>query len=177
MPFGTATADPASIEVLPMHHLTGILLALAMTHAATGSALAGASGQPAAHAIADRLGDGVQIDPQSGEVRFSGKSYRGYYRAYACPDFAAARAVVRSIPPSDDRPETRARQIAAMQAAMRRRGCTPAKGRFRITLTGDDVRINHGYEAEENWVAAAALNIRGRALGLIIDASPYGPAQ
>lgn len=129
------------------------------------------------HAIADRLGDGVQIDRRSGEVRLSGKSHKGYVRAYACPSFAAARAVVKHIPAANDRAGTVDRQVTAMRAALRRQGCTAARGRFRITATGDDVWINHGYEAEENWVAAAARNIHGRSLGLVIDASPFGPVQ
>lgn len=136
-----------------------------------------ASEQHSLQAIAERLGEGIAIDSRTGEIRLSGKSHKGYYRAYACPSFAAARAVIGSVPKSDERQGTVARQVAAMRAALRRQSCSPARGRFGATAIGNDVWINHGYEAEENWVAVAARNVRGRTLGLVIDASPYGPVQ
>lgn len=127
--------------------------------------------------IADRLGEGVAIDARTGEIRLSGRSHKGYYRAYACPSFGAARAVIGSVPRPDERRGTVARQVSVMRAALHRQHCSPARGTFRATTLGPDVWINHGYEAEENWVAVAASNVRGGTLGLIIDVSPYGPVQ
>lgn len=130
-----------------------------------------------AQSIADKIGEGVNIDARTGEIRLSGRSDKGYYRAYACPSFAAARAVIGAVPRPNERRGTVARQVAAMRATLRRQGCSPARGRFRVTALGAEVWINHGYEAEENWVAVNANNVRGSALGLIIDVSPYGPVQ
>lgn len=144
---------------------------------AAGQAHAQRDDEEARRAAIESIAEGVIINQTTGEVRFSGAADNGYYRAYACPTFAAARAVVGEIPASSDRPGTVARQVEAMRAAIRRHGCSPARGTFRLTAAGPQIAINHGYEAEENWVALSARNIRDRGLGLIVDASPFGSTQ
>ena len=126
---------------------------------------------------AERIGEGVLIDRRTGEVRFSGRAHCSYVRAYACPHFDAAQSVIAAIPASGETAAFVARQVAAMRSALRRHGCSPARGTFYLTDAGAEVTINHGYEAEEVWIAASARNIHHRELGLIIDASPYGPTQ
>ena len=129
------------------------------------------------HSILDKLGDGVAMEARTGQIRFSGRADGNYYRAYACHGFATARAVIGAIPKADGQRGTVARQAAAMRTALRRLDCSPARGSFRVTALGPEVWINHGYEAEEDWLAVAAVNIRGRKLGLVIDVSPYAPIQ
>ena len=160
-----------------MKHISWLISALLATSATALCPPAIAAEGQGVQSIADKIGEGVNIDARTGEIRLSGRSDKGYYRAYACPSFAAARAVIGAVPRPNERRGTVARQVAAMRAALRRQNCSPARGSFRATALGPDVWINHGYEAEENWVAVAASNVRGDALGLVIDASPYGPVQ
>lgn len=125
----------------------------------------------------DRVGEAAVLEPGSDQIRLSGRSFDGYYRAYACPSFAAARAVIGAIPAPLERPGTVRRQVAAMKSALSRQHCAAAKGTFRILDAGEEVMINHGYEAEESWIALAASGAKGRKLGLVFDASPYAPGQ
>ncbi len=143
--------------------------------------LVGAQAQAAldkdAQIAVEKVSEGANIDPRTGSIRLSGKSDAGYIRAYACPSFAAARKVVSAIPASDERRGEAAQQVSAMRIALRRQGCAPAKGTFRLIAAGPEVLINHGYEAEEYWLALKAVNIHGKDLGLIFDTSPYAPLQ
>lgn len=160
-----------------MKRFTWTILNLALASASSLCVPANAGTTQDLKTIADRLGEGVAIDARTAQIQLSGKRFKSYYRAYACPNFAAASAVVSAIPKSADRSGTVARQVAAMRTALGKQGCTPARGSFWIMALGNNVRIDHGYEAEENWVAAQAHNKYGQELGLIIDTSPYGPVQ
>ena len=154
-----------------------IIAVCALLAAAFAVPVAAIAASPGTQAAIDKLGESMGIDNRTGEIKLSGQADKGYYRAYVCPTMAAASLTVRAIPKPSKRPGTVARQVAAMKAALRQQRCVPARGTFHVTGLGPEVMIEHGYEAEENWVAVEARNARGQVVGLIIDSSPYAPLQ
>lgn len=107
-----------------------------------------------------------------GVLQLRGQDENGYSRAWACPSFALARAVVALLQPGE---EPKAKTIAFADIR-RKAGCTAAKGRYQvIDAAPEAAMINWGYEAEEYWQALQARDAGGRDLGLVFDASPYAP--
>jgi len=155
-------------------HRTCALLAAVMCGVLT--APAGAA--PDARSVPLRKPDAAWLaihvpDGPNGAVTFSGRSHKGYYRAYACPDVAAATSVIAAIPDSTTQRATAAQQGVALKNALQAQKCAPAKGRYRIALIGAQAEINHGVEASEEWTAISAVDSEGRTIGLVFDASVY----
>lgn len=143
---------------------SGLSLALAAVVAACGSALA----QPQAALEAWK----TEVGAPDGIVTLTGRSHDGYYRAYVCADFDTASAVVRTVPLTGARGRSPAAQSAALQQALRRQGCRPAVGTFRVVALGTEAEINHGVEAAEFWTALDARS-GSISVGLVFDSSPY----
>lgn len=110
----------------------------------------------------------IEMGAPDGVITLSGKPHRGYHRAYQCARFAVARAVVTAVPSGRSTAQT-----AALKVALRRHGCTPARGTYQVHAVGREVEINHGPEASENWTALDAMTASGRRVGLVFDSSPY----
>ena len=142
--------------------------ALAMPAAAAPDARSAPLRTPDAAWLAIHVPDGP-----GGAVTFSGRNHKGYYRAYACPDVAAATSVIAAIPDATTQRTTAAQQSVALKNALQAQKCTPAKGRYRIALIGAQADINHGVEASEEWTAISAVDPDGRTAGLVFDASVY----
>ncbi|MBR0781075.1 hypothetical protein [Bradyrhizobium iriomotense] len=108
-----------------------------------------------------------------GKVSLSGRSHEGYYRAYACPRFDLAEAVVAAIPDRGKIRTTVKRRDAVMAAALHNNNCVPAKGLYRVTAVGHEIEIDRGSEAQEYWTALTAVDASGRTIGLVFDSSPF----
>lgn len=138
-----------------------------------------------AHAPLVHAQDGSGRTPQSledwkienaapdGKVSLAGRNHDGYYRAYACPRFDLAEAVVAAIPDRSKTGATVKVQDAAMVAALHKNQCAPAKGLYRVTAVGHEIEIDRGPEAQEYWTALTAVDASGRTIGLVFDSSPF----
>lgn len=94
----------------------------------------------------------------------------GKVTAFACPTVATARAVVKAIPPVRQRGANNPHQVAAFSAALKRYGCRPAHGIFKIVDVSDAAFISLGYESGQEWTALDAIDARSRQVGLVFDA-------
>lgn len=95
-------------------------------------------------------------------------------RGHACPSPEAAMKVVAAITEAKRRSAPVARQKAAFTAALRSNGCTAAaSGAYRVTALHQSEMIDLGFEADEDWTALSVTDPRGRAAGLVYDASVF----
>lgn len=108
-----------------------------------------------------------------GKVALTGRNHDGYYRAYVCPRFDLAEAVVAAIPERGGPGTTVQGQDAAMAAALRQNKCKPTRGTYQVSGVGHEVEIDRGPEAQEYWTALAARDASGRVIGLVFDSSPF----
>lgn len=130
------------------------------------------SGGTTARADEAALADITALYTRDGLIELHGPDQTGYSRAWACPDFAMARAVVALLQPGED-PKAKTKAFATIR---QQAGCTAAQGRFKITDAAPDIaQVNWGYEAEETWQALRATDAAGHDIGLVFDSSPYAP--